>query len=229
MYQHDMDLSLEKLIINKTWLQFISSELKKDYFLLLNDFIKNEYQNKTIYPKAENIFQAINYLDLQKVKVVVLGQDPYHGEGEANGLSFSVPLNVKIPPSLRNIFKELASDLNLKKENGDLSVWQKEGVLLLNTALTVEKDKAGSHQKKGWEQFTDQLISVVSDQCLHVVFILWGSQAHKKDVLINSKKHFIVKEVHPSPLSSYRGFFGSKPFSKSNSWLQSKGIQSVKW
>jgi uracil-DNA glycosylase len=231
MYQYDMDLSLEKLILNKNWKKALAGEFVKHYFATLEVFLNTEYKkNKVIFPTRENIFSALNTVDLAQVKVVILGQDPYHGEGEAHGLSFSVPEGVKIPPSLKNIFKELENDLGAPiQSSGNLDNWARQGVLLLNAVLTVEKDKAGSHQKQGWEIFTDQIISLVSEKSEHVVFILWGSHAQKKTALIDTKKHFIVSGVHPSPLSSYRGFFGSKPFSKANGWLKSKGVEPIRW
>ena len=231
LYQYDMDFSLDQLLKNKTWREALSAELSKDYFIQLENFLKAEYQKgKTIFPAQENIFAALNNLDLSKVKVVILGQDPYHGVGEAHGLSFSVPEGVRFPPSLRNILKELQNDLSIAPvTSGDLKRWEKEGVLLLNAVLTVEKDKAASHQKKGWENFTDKVISTISKECEHVVFILWGAFAQKKTELIDQKKHLVIKSVHPSPLSSHRGFFGSKPFSKTNTWLTSHGIKPVSW
>lgn len=179
------------------------------------------------YPKEENIFKALELCALEDVCVVILGQDPYHGEGQAQGLAFSVPQGMKLPPSLRNIYKEMADDLNLESlpESGDLSHWASQGVLLLNTVLTVEPAKAHSHAKKGWENLTDTIIKTVSAKSSPVVFILWGAPAQKKVKLIDSKKHLILKSPHPSPLSSYRGFFGSKPFSKTNAFLKKK----VKW
>lgn len=224
-----MDFSLEKLIFNKEWARTLNSEFNQDYFIKLNQFIKNEYSKKIIFPEPSNIFFALNNLDLKNVKVVILGQDPYHGQGEAHGLSFSVQEGISIPPSLRNIYKELESDIGVKKHSGLLTNWLNQGVLLLNAVLTVEKDKAGSHQKKGWEAFTDKVISCVNEECEHVVFILWGSYAQKKSTLIDQTKHLIIHSAHPSPLSSYRGFFGSKPFSKTNIWLSEKGLKPIEW
>lgn len=226
-----MDFSLDQLLGSKTWRKALSTELSANYFLQLEKFLKSEYEKgKTIFPAKENIFAALNNLDLSDVKVVILGQDPYHGVGEAHGLSFSVPDGVRLPPSLRNILKELESDLAIKPvTTGNLKRWEKEGVLLLNAVLTVEKDIAASHQKKGWENFTDKVISTISKECDHVVFILWGAFAQKKSDLVDSQKHLIIKSVHPSPLSSHRGFFGSKPFSKTNQWLTRRGIKPVNW
>ncbi len=231
MYQYDMDLSLAELIASSSWRKALSAELSKDYFLKLENFLDLEYKSKKdIFPAKENIFEAINLIDLRNVKVVILGQDPYHGVGEAHGLSFSVQDGVRFPPSLRNILKELQSDVGIEiPESGNLKKWAQQGVLLLNAVLTVEKDKAASHQKKGWEIFTDKIIQSVSEQSEHVVFILWGAFAQKKEQLIDSSKHYIIKSVHPSPLSSHRGFFGSRPFSKTNAWLAEKGIDPVKW
>lgn len=226
-----MDLSLEKLILNKNWKKALTGEFTQKYFATLEAFLNSEYKkNKIVFPERENIFYSLNILDLSDVKVVILGQDPYHGAEEAHGLSFSVPEGVKLPPSLKNIYKELESDLGVPiAASGNLNHWAKQGVLLLNSVLTVEKDKAGSHQKQGWEIFTDRIISVVSEHCEHVVFILWGAYAQKKSVLIDSNKHLVISGVHPSPLSSYRGFFGSKPFSQANNWLMKKGLAAIKW
>ncbi len=197
----------------------------------LKSFLQDELKNKkSIFPEAENIFKALQLVPLEKVKVVMLGQDPYHGTGQAHGLSFSVPAQMKIPPSLQNIFKELESDLQIKPAvHGDLTRWAQQGVLLLNSVLTVQQDLAASHQKKGWEQFTDKIISVVNQNCDHVVFILWGSYAQKKAEFVDQSRHLVLKSAHPSPLSSYRGFFGSKPFSNANQWLSSKGINQIQW
>jgi uracil-DNA glycosylase len=231
MYQYDMGLSLETLIKDKNWKKALASEFEQKYFLQLQNFLDTQYKKKKIiYPPQDLIFHALNIMDPGQVKVVILGQDPYHGEKEAHGLSFSVSENIKIPPSLRNIFKELESDLLIKPtESGNLESWAQQGVLLLNSILTVEKDKAGSHQQQGWEEFTDQVISIVSEKCDHVVFILWGAYAQKKIKLIDEKKHLIISGVHPSPLSSYRGFFGSKPFSKSNAWLVQNRLKPIDW
>lgn len=226
-----MDLSLVQLIKNKNWKQALDGEFSKDYFIALESFLKSEYtQGKKIFPEKDKIFEALNIVDLEKVKVVILGQDPYHGFGEAHGLSFSVPAGIRLPPSLKNILKELKDDLNTEiGSSGNLQHWAQQGVLLLNAVLTVQQDKAASHQKKGWEQLTDKIISAVSEHNHHSVFILWGSFAQKKSALIDERKHLIIKGVHPSPLSSYRGFFGSKPFSQANRWLVRQGLKPVKW
>lgn len=226
-----MDLSLEKLLKNASWKNVLKSEFEQKYFLSLEKFLSQEYKkNKIIYPEPKDIFNALNLIELSQVKVVILGQDPYHGEGEAHGLSFSVKEGVKIPPSLRNIFKELETDLKISNLNsGDLTKWTEQGVLLLNTVLTVQKDAAHSHRKQGWENLTDKVISIVSQNNDHVVFILWGKPAQEKVKLIDTKKHLIIESVHPSPLSSYRGFFGSKPFSQANAWLIQQKKTPVNW
>lgn len=222
-------MSLIKL--SNSWSFYLKDELQKEYIKQLEKFLFAQYQKKkTVYPKTENLFAALDLVDIKNVKVVILGQDPYHGEGQAHGLSFSVNDGIKHPPSLRNIFTELKSDLNKEvPESGNLKKWARQGVLLLNTVLTVEKEKAGSHQNKGWEAFTDKIISLISENCDHVVFILWGANAQKKSSLINPDKHLILKSAHPSPLSSYRGFFGSRPFSKANAWLKKMGKTPINW
>ncbi len=199
--------------------------------LQLKDFLSAEIKNKKmIFPSPQNVLKALQLVPLENVKVVILGQDPYHGAGQAHGLAFSVPAPVKAPPSLQNIFKELQADLGISyPENGDLTRWAQQGVLLLNSVLTVQQDLAASHQKKGWEEFTDRIILLINDHCEHVVFILWGSYAQKKAEFVDQSRHLVLKSVHPSPLSSYRGFFGSKPFSKANLWLKSHGIQQIQW
>lgn len=226
-----MDLSLEKLLKNESWKSVLKSEFGENYFVSLEKFLNQEYKkNKIIYPDSADIFSALNAVDLEQIKVVILGQDPYHGAGEAHGLSFSVQKGVKIPPSLRNIFKELESDLSVTNlDSGDLSGWAKQGVLLLNTVLTVEKDAAHSHRKKGWETLTDKIIHFVSEKNDHVVFILWGKPAQDKIKLIDTNKHLVIQSVHPSPLSSYRGFFGSKPFSQANAWLKQHQKSPINW
>ena len=216
-------------MINKKWDIILNEEMKKDYFKDLGKFVKNEYKTKTIYPEYKNIFNALRYTDYDQVKVVILGQDPYHGEKEAHGLSFSVRDGVLIPPSLRNIFKELYNDLNIKKESTDLTSWAKEGVLLLNSIMTVEKDKPLSHKNKGWETFTDKIIYELGKREKPLVFILWGSYARSKKELITGKNHLILESVHPSPLSASRGFFGSKPFSKTNEFLKKNNISKINW
>lgn len=214
------------------WNRFLNCEYNKEYFKGLKKFISSEFSNgKTIYPSVENVFTAFQVTPLKSVKVVIIGQDPYHGEGQAHGLSFSVPSGVKLPPSLRNIYKELNSDLGGERSSldGDLSSWAKQGVLLLNSVLTVESGKAGSHQKKGWEIFTDKVVEVLNNECSGIIFMLWGAQAHKKGSKIDEDKHFVLRSTHPSPLSSYRGFFGCKHFSKANSILEKEGKKIIDW
>lgn len=216
-------------MINKKWDIILKEEFEKDYFKKLGNFVKREYETKIIYPEYKNIFNALRYTDYDQVKVVILGQDPYHGEKEAHGLSFSVRDGVPMPPSLRNIFKELYDDLNIKKTSTDLTDWTKEGVLLLNSIMTVEKDKPLSHKDKGWEIFTDKIIYELGKREKPIVFILWGNYAKSKKDLITNKKHLILESVHPSPLSASRGFFGSKPFSKTNKFLEKNNISKINW
>ena len=216
-------------MINKQWDKLLEAEMKKQYFKDLGIFVKNEYNHKVIYPEYQNIFNALRYTDYDEVKVVILGQDPYHGPQEAHGLSFSVQQGVKRPPSLNNIFKELYNDLGIKRESNDLTGWAKQGVFLLNSIMTVVKDTPLSHKGKGWEIFTDELIKLLNNREKPVVFILWGNYARSKKELITNKKHYIIESVHPSPLSATRGFFGSKPFSKTNKFLISHGIKPIKW
>lgn len=216
-------------MINKKWDIVLKDELKKEYFKNLGIFVKNEYKTKTVFPASENIFDALRFTDYDEVKVVILGQDPYHGLGEAHGLSFSVREGVKMPPSLLNIFKELYSDLGIKRTKSDLTDWAKEGVLLLNSIMTVVKDTPLSHKNKGWEIFTDTVISKLNDREEPVIFLLWGSFARSKKELITNKRHKIIESVHPSPLSANRGFFGSKPFSKINRYLKDMNKEEIKW
>lgn len=217
--------------LSDSWLKLLKNEFEQDYMKQLKVFLASEYKkNKIIYPAAKNYFTALDLVPVESVKVVILGQDPYHGAGQAHGLSFSVQDGVRFPPSLQNIFKELKDDIGCEiPKSGDLTRWAEQGVLLLNSVLTVEQDKAASHQKQGWETFTDKIISVVNENCDHVVFILWGSYAQKKAQFVDRKKHFVIESVHPSPLSSHRGFFGSKPFSKANKWLKEKNIKPIDW
>lgn len=216
--------------IEQKWKEVLGDEFDKNYFRELTNFVKEEYQTKTIYPPASKIFAAFDSTPFDDVKVVILGQDPYHGPNQANGLSFSVNNGIKFPPSLQNIYKELNDDLgNDIPTSGDLSHWAKQGVLMLNATLTVEATKAGSHQKKGWETFTDAVIEKLNQEKENIVFILWGSYAQKKGAKINRKKHFVIESAHPSPLSVYRGFWGSKPFSKTNEFLISKNITPINW
>jgi len=216
-------------MINKKWDIVLKDEFQKEYFKNLGIFVKNEYKNKIVFPDYENIFDALRFTDYDDVKVVILGQDPYHGLGEAHGLSFSVKEGVKMPPSLLNIFKELYSDLGIKRTKSDLTDWAKEGVLLLNSIMTVVKDTPLSHKNKGWEIFTDTVISKLNEREEPVIFLLWGSFARSKKELITNKRHKIIESVHPSPLSANRGFFGSKPFSKVNNYLKEIGKEEIKW
>ncbi|WP_323703348.1 uracil-DNA glycosylase [Mammaliicoccus sp. Dog046] len=210
--------------------QDIFQNIKSQYdFSEMESFLEEAYQHKTVYPDRENIYQAFDLTPLDQVKVVILGQDPYHGPNQAHGLAFSVQPDAAFPPSLRNIYKELESDLGCKRESPHLQDWAREGVLLLNTVLTVEAHQAHSHKNIGWEVFTDEIIKAVSREKEDVVFILWGKPAQTKIKLIDTERHHIVKSVHPSPLSAYRGFFGSKPFSQTNEYLASKGIQPINW
>ncbi len=216
--------------LDASWKEVLKNEFEKDYLKMLTDFVRNEYKTKTIYPPASKIFSAFDYTPFDDVKVVLIGQDPYHGIGQANGLSFSVADGIKLPPSLQNIYKELNDDLGIGiSTSGNLETWAKQGVLLLNATLTVEASKAGSHQKKGWEIFTDAVIQKLSDQKENLVFILWGAYAQKKGAKIDRNKHVVIESAHPSPLGAYRGFWGSKPFSKTNDFLKSKKLQPINW
>lgn len=216
-------------MINKKWDIVLKDEMKKDYFRNLGIFVKNEYQHKIVFPEYKNIFNALRYTDYDEVKVVILGQDPYHGDKEAHGLSFSVQEGVPMPPSLQNIFKELESDLGIKRTTSDLTDWAKKGVLLLNSIMTVVQNSPLSHKEKGWETFTDNIIRKLNEREIPIVFILWGSYARSKKGLISNPRHKIIESVHPSPLSAYRGFFGSKPFSKANAFLEQVGMKGIDW
>jgi uracil-DNA glycosylase len=216
-------------MINKKWDVILDDEFKKDYFRKLGVFVKSEYKNKICYPKYSDVFNALRFTDYDDVKVVILGQDPYHGEGEAHGLSFSVHDDVRRPPSLNNILKELYNDLGIVRSGNELTDWALQGVLLLNSVLTVVKDTPLSHKGKGWEIFTDNIIRYLNDREEPIVFILWGSYARSKKELITNKKHFIIESAHPSPLSASRGFFGSRPFSRANDFLIKNGISPIKW
>lgn len=216
--------------IEESWRTALHEIFDKKYFKDLVTFVKSEYATQTVYPPGKYIFNAFDQCPLDQVKVVILGQDPYHGPGQAHGLSFSVRPGVPFPPSLLNIFKEIKSDLGIDMPpNGDLTRWAKQGVFLLNATLTVRAGQAGSHQKHGWEEFTDSVIHTISEKRSHVVFLLWGAYAGKKAELIDQQKHLILKAPHPSPLSAHRGFLGCKHFSKANEYLQSKGIEPIKW
>ena len=216
-------------MINKKWDVILESQFKQDYFKKLGLFVKNEYKTKTVYPEYKDIFNALRYTDYDNVKVVILGQDPYHGEHEAHGLSFSVQEGVMMPPSLRNIFKELYNDMGVKRSQTDLTDWANQGVLLLNAIMTVVKDTPLSHKNKGWEIFTDYIIERLGEREQPIVFILWGNYARSKKYLIKNKKHLIIESVHPSPLSANRGFFGSKPFSKANAFLKNNNMGEIIW
>ncbi len=216
--------------IEKSWQEVLQTEFDKPYFENLVGFVKQEYASSTIFPPAGQIFNAFNTCPFNNVKVVILGQDPYHGPGQAHGLCFSVNDGIQFPPSLQNIFKEITSDLGIPApKTGNLTRWAEQGVLLLNATLTVRASQAGSHQGKGWEEFTDAVIKTISEKAENVVFILWGSYAIKKKTLINASKHCILTAPHPSPLSSYRGFFGCKHFSQTNTYLTSKGKTQIEW
>ncbi|WP_066355664.1 uracil-DNA glycosylase [Aliarcobacter skirrowii] len=214
-----------------TWEDIIDLEKQKDYYKSLEKEINKRYETTTVFPEKQNIFKAFSLTKLENLKVVILGQDPYHGFGQAQGLAFSTPSNVKNPPSMENILKEIQSDLGKKSicEDGDLTPWAEQGVLLLNTILTVEESKPKSHHNLGWEVFTDNIIKYISDNCEDIVFILWGSPAISKTKLIDRKKHHILTSVHPSPLSSYRGFFGCKHFSKTNEILINLKKEPIIW
>jgi uracil-DNA glycosylase len=216
--------------LEKSWNTYLSAELEKDYMISLKDFLKLERQDYLVYPKEKELFNAFHKTPFNKLKIVLLGQDPYHGEGQAHGLSFSVPKEVNTPPSLINIFKEIENDLNIKNHGkGDLTKWAEQGVLLLNSTLTVRKNMAGSHQNKGWEQFTDKVISTISSKKEGVIFLLWGNFAQNKQKLIDKSKHHILMSSHPSPLSSYRGFLGCKHFSECNKILKKENKTEINW
>ena len=216
--------------IENYWLERLSEEFQSSYFLELKNFLVVEKKKYKIYPPGSEIFSAFNYTPFDSVKVVILGQDPYHGPGQANGLCFSVKQGITQPPSLRNIFKEMNNDLGLPRpESGNLEKWARQGVLLLNATLTVRANLAGSHQNKGWERFTDKAIFTLSESKEHLVFILWGKYAQNKELLIDASKHHLIKSAHPSPFSADRGFFGSKPFSRTNAFLSGHGIDPIDW
>lgn len=217
-------------MIGNHWDHYLENEYKKEYFQKLLDFIKEEYKNKTIYPKQNEVFNAFRYTDYQDIKVVILGQDPYHGINQAEGLSFSVKDEVLKPPSLKNIFKELESDLGIPfPEHNSLKPWTKQGVLLLNAVLTVEEHKPTSHKDQGWEIFTDAVIKKLNERDKPIVFILWGAYARSKKNYITNPIHLVIESAHPSPFSARNGFFGSKPFSKTNDFLKKNGIQEIDW
>jgi uracil-DNA glycosylase len=216
--------------LEASWIELLKDEFVKPYFAALSDFVHDEYKNSTVYPPAKFIFNALDSLPVDKIKVVILGQDPYHGPGQAHGLSFSVPDGIALPPSLQNIYKELETDLGIARaKSGNLEHWVREGVLLLNATLTVRAHQAGSHQNKGWEQFTDAIIHHLAETREHLIFILWGAYAQKKGSFIDETKHLVIKSPHPSPFSAYSGFFGSKPFSKTNEYLENHDQKPINW
>lgn len=217
-------------LIEESWKGALRHQYSADYFLALKEFLVEEKKIHHIFPPGSQIFNAFNFTPFQDVKVVILGQDPYHGPDQAHGLSFSVPKGTRVPPSLQNIFKELHQDLNIPiSKNGNLEKWARQGVLLLNAVLTVRAGQAASHRKKGWEQFTDSAIKKLSDERENLVFLLWGNYAIAKSKLIDSSKHCILSSPHPSPLSVHRGFYGSKHFSKTNQYLSKHGIKEIDW
>lgn len=220
-----------KIQLDSSWLQYLESEFSQEYMLSLKNFLQKEKkQGKQIYPPGDLIFNALNSTSLDKVKVVILGQDPYHGPGQAHGLCFSVLPGVQIPPSLKNIYKELKSDLGIEPaSHGYLQSWAEQGVLLLNAVLTVERFNAASHQGKGWELFTDKVVKVLNDQRQDLVFLLWGSYAQKKGQIIDRKRHHVLQSTHPSPLSAHRGFLGCRHFSQTNIYLEQKGQPGINW
>lgn len=217
-------------ILRNDWAPLLEPEFEKPYYLKLRQFLIQEYKQYTVYPDMYDIFNALHYTPYSKTKVVILGQDPYHGPGQAHGLSFSVKPGIRVPPSLQNIFRELHDDLGcFIPNNGYLVKWTEQGVLLLNAVLTVRAGCANSHRRRGWEQFTDRVISLLNERQQPVVFILWGRNAQSKESLITNKNHLIIKSSHPSPLSAHRGFFGSKPFSRTNDFLRSAGMEAIDW
>jgi len=220
-----------KVNIEPSWKEILKDEFDKPYFNELTQFVRDEYAKGPVYPHPKNIFSAFDLTPFNDVKVVILGQDPYHGAGQAHGLSFSVKEGVRTPPSLKNIFKELESDLGkpVDRTSGDLTQWATQGVLLLNSTLTVRAGAAGSHQGKGWEQFTDAVIQALSDKREHIVFILWGNYAKAKGAHIDRSKHLVIESPHPSPFSAHTGFFGSKPFSKANKYLKHNVEKEIIW
>lgn len=236
----ETNIESKDIAIEASWEDLLSSEFDKEYFKKLRGFIRDEYlEKKTVYPKPKDIFRAFNMCPFDQVKVVILGQDPYHGASlnsagstieQANGLSFAVQSGVPLPPSLKNILKEIESDLHITpKVDGDLSRWAEQGVLLLNATLTVLAHQPGSHQKKGWEEFTDAAIRALSDRREHIVFLLWGNYAKQKGIHIDRSKHLVLEAPHPSPFSVHSGFFGCKHFSKANKYLKSKGLPEIDW
>lgn len=216
--------------IEESWKNILNAEFDKEYFVKLVQFVKQEYSSNVIYPPGNKIFAAFDYCKFDDLKVVIIGQDPYHGEGQANGLCFSVNDGIAVPPSLQNIFKEINRDLNIPiPKSGNLERWAKQGVLLLNATLTVRANLAGSHQNKGWEQFTDSVIAEIAKRKMNIVYLLWGSYAQKKASFINSNENLILKSVHPSPLSAHRGFIGCNHFSETNKYLKHHQFSEINW
>ena len=215
--------------ITQNWFNLLKEEFKKPYYKQLSDFLEREYATKTIYPVPEKVFNSINHVKYSDVKVVIIGQDPYHEPNQAHGLSFSVENGVALPPSLVNIFKEIKNEYGYQNTNGNLASWAKQGVLLLNSVLTVEKGKANSHKGKGWEKITQKIVDLLNDREEPLVFILWGGSAQKVGQNINTKKHLVLKSAHPSPLSAFNGFFGNNHFKKTNQFLKSIGKQEIDW
>jgi uracil-DNA glycosylase len=216
--------------IEESWKTRLRPEFEKEYFVRLTDFVRNEYRTNTIYPPASLIFNAFNLCPFDRIRAVIIGQDPYHGPGQAHGLCFSVRDGIEYPPSLKNIFKEIEHDMGIKSHvSGNLERWARQGVLLLNATLTVRAHQAGSHQRKGWEQFTDEVIGVINREKQNIVFFLWGAYAQKKGEAIDRSRHLVLESVHPSPLSASRGFFGNRHFSRCNEYLKSVGIEPVDW
>lgn len=224
-------LKLRRMIkITEQWDELLEKEFNSEQYLNLREFLKSEYSKYTVYPSMYDIFNSMKMTAFDDIKVVIIGQDPYHEEGQAMGLSFSVPKGIEIPPSLKNIYKEISSETGFAMPNhGDLTGWATQGVLLLNTVLTVRKGQANSHKNKGWEAFTDGIIKKISDKKKNVVFLLWGANARSKKALIDTKKHLVLETVHPSPLSAYNGFFGSGHFVKTNEYLKANGQQTIDW
>jgi uracil-DNA glycosylase len=222
---------MAEIRLSESWKKRLENEFEKTYMKELKKFLQSELAaGKRIFPDNKNFFKAMDETPFESVKVVILGQDPYHGEGEAHGLCFSVQKGVALPPSLKNIFKELNSDLGIQiPRTGNLESWARQGVLLLNSILTVQKDQPASHRDRGWESFTDQIIAQLNSSRSHLVFVLWGSYAQRKGAFIDRNKHFVISSPHPSPLSAHRGFFGSKPFSKINAYLKQHSIEPVDW
>ena len=218
------------MTLSNSWKELLDTELQKEYYQNLSSFIMNEYNTKTVFPPLNTIYRAFDLIKPEDVKVVIIGQDPYHGRDQANGLAFSVHRGCKIPPSLRNIYQELHDDLGCEiPDHGNLEKWAREGVLLINSVLSVLESQAYSHKGKGWEIFTDQVIQTLSEKYSHIVFVLWGNPSQKKSVLIDESKHLVIRSAHPSPLSAFRGFFGSKPFSQANSYLEQHGRGKIDW